>query len=165
MSAAAPPLLVWVIAMSSAFPPGRGSQITPDERREIQRLRLVDGESISEIARRTERNRESIANVLRADDTLELREQLEGEMKEAALRHLRVTSEKAARAWGVAIDAAADKGDHRPAKDLLLHTGVIQPIDGARMNFGVQVIVGSADSPAGPDPFDRIDVTPKETES
>lgn len=151
--------------MSSAFPPGRGSQITPEERREIQRLRLVDGESISEIARRTSRNRESVANVLRGDDTRELQEQLDGEMKEAALRHLRVTGEKAARAWGIAIDAAADKGDHRPAKDLLLHTGVIQPIDGPRMNFGVQVVVGSPGHPAGPDPFDAIDVTPTRSDS
>ena len=147
--------------MKSDFPPGRGSQLTPDERRDVQRLRLVDGESTSEIARRTGRNRETIANILRGDDTRELQNQLEGEMKAAALRHLRVTGEKAARAWGIAIAAAADKGDHRPAKDLLLHTGVIQPMNGPQTAIGVRVIVGSASQPAGPDPFDGIDVTSK----
>lgn len=153
--------------MTSAFGPGRGSEVTPEERREIQRLRLIDGETISEIARCTSRNRETIANILRADDTRELQQQLEGEMRDAAKRHLQVTTEKAARAWGTAIQQAADKGDHRPAKDLLLHTGVIQPLQDSRMAIGVQVIVGSTEHPAGPDPFATVEagtngITPEE---
>lgn len=143
--------------MSSEFGPGRGSQLTPDQRREIQYLRLVDGETVSEIARRTGRNRETISNVIRAKDTEELAAQLETEAREAALRVLRGTSEQAARAWRKAIDNAADKGDHRPARDMLLHNKVIDPIDGPRMNLGVQVIVGSPTQPAGPDPFDTLE--------
>lgn len=145
--------------MKSDFPPGRASQLTPDERREVQRLRLVDGASISEIARRTGRNRETIANVVRSDDTRELAQQLESESRDAALRVLRGTSEQAARAWRKAIDTAADKGDHRPARDILLHNGVIQPLNGPT-NIGVQVVVGTAQQPAGPDPFEAINVTP-----
>ena len=148
--------------MSSEFGPGRGSQLTPDERRDMQRLKLVDGESISEIARRTGRNRETVANVLRADDTKELAQQLETEAREGALRVLRASAETAARAWSTtAISQAAEKGDHRPARDLLLHTGVIQPIEKGGPMIGVQVIVGSAERPAGDDPFDAIDVTPR----
>ncbi|MDP2319545.1 MAG: helix-turn-helix domain-containing protein [Acidobacteriota bacterium] len=146
--------------MKSDFPPGRGSQLTPDERRDVQRLRLVDGESISEIARRTGRNRETIANIVRSDDTRELAEQLESESREAALRVLRGTSEQAARAWRKAIDTAADKGDHRPARDILLHNGVIQPLNGPA-NIGIQVIVGTPGHPAGLDPFDTVDITPR----
>jgi len=150
--------------MSSAFGPGRGSQLTPDERREIQRLRLVDGESISEIARRVGRNRETVANIVRSDDTIELAQQLESESREAATRVLRGTSEQAARAWRKAIDMAADKGDHRPARDILLHNGVIQSLNGPA-NIGIQVIVGTPGNPAGPDPFDTVDVTPRGDES
>ncbi|MDP2320629.1 MAG: helix-turn-helix domain-containing protein [Acidobacteriota bacterium] len=146
--------------MKSDFPPGRGSQLTPDERRDVQRLRLVDGESISEIARRTGRNRETIANIVRSEDTRELAQQLESESREAALRVLRGTSEQAARAWRKAIDTAADKGDHRPARDILLHNGVIQPLNGPA-NIGIQVIVGTPGNPAGLDPFDTVEITPR----
>ena len=133
--------------MSSAFLPGRGSQVTPEERREIQCLRLVDGDSVSEIARKTSRNRETITNVLRADDTQALQYQLETEGRETALRELQAARHRAARAWDTAIQQAADKGDHRPAKDLLLHTGVIQPLEKSGPLVGVQVIVGKpADS-------------------
>jgi transposase-like protein len=145
--------------MSSAFPPGRGSQVTPDERREIQCLRLVDGDSVSEIARKTGRNRETIANVLQAEDTHALRVQLENEGKEAAMRELQSARHRAARAWGTAMQQAADRGDHRPAKDLLLHTGVIQPLEKGGMNFAVQVVVGTSEHPAGPDPFEGITIT------
>jgi transposase-like protein len=132
--------------------------LTPDERRDIQRLKLVEGESISEIARRTGRNRETVANVLRSEDTRELAQHLETESREAVLKVLRGSSEQAARDWRRASSTAADKGDHRPAKDLLLHTGVIQPLD-SPVNVGVRVIGGSADQPAGPDPFEAINLT------
>jgi len=35
----------------------------------------------------------------------------------------------AADAWVRAINEAADKGDHKPAKDLLMHTGTIERLD------------------------------------
>lgn len=150
--------------MSSAFPPGRGSELTPDERRDVQRLRLVDGASISEIARRTGRNRETIANIVRSDDTRELAQQLESESREAALRVLRVNAEQAARAWATtAIKEAAAKGDHRPARDLLLHAKVISPLTD-QQPIGVQVIVGTTQHPAGPDPFETITITPRRDE-
>ena len=40
-----------------------------------------------------------------------------------------------------AIDTAANKGDHKPAKDLLMHTGVIQPLGEAGAQ-GAVVLVG-----------------------
>lgn len=142
----------------SAFPPGRGSELTPDERRDIQRLRLVDGASVAEIARRMERTREAVNRVLGADDTRDLAQQLESESREAALRVLRGSAEQAARAWATtAITAAAAKGDHRPSRDLLLHAGVIQPLKD-QQPIGVQVIVGSSSHPAGPDPFEVITI-------
>ena len=136
--------------MSGEFPPGRGSQLTPDERRQVQCLALVDGASIAEIARQTGRDRGTIANVLRAEDTVEFRNQLETEAREAALQILRGTSERAARAWGTAIAHAADKGDHRPAKDLLVAVGAIsEQHDGPR---GIQIIIGTPENPIRVEP-------------
>lgn len=147
------------VPMSGVFPPGRGSALTPDERRQIQSLALIDGESISAIARITGRDRETVANVLRSDDSKALREQLAGEAADAAKLVLRSSAERAARKWVSAIDAAAEKGDHRPARDLLLHAKVIDPLEKGGTSFGVQVIVGSADRPAGPDPFEGLEIT------
>ncbi len=45
--------------------PGRGSQVMPDERREIQRLYLVDGLNQKQIAAQTGRTRETIAAQLK----------------------------------------------------------------------------------------------------
>jgi hypothetical protein len=60
-----------------------------------------------------------------AEDSQTFRGQLKTEAREAAVQILRGNAEKAARAWGTAIGNAADKGDHRPAKDLLLAVGAI----------------------------------------
>jgi ParB-like chromosome segregation protein Spo0J len=139
--------------MTSAFPPGRGSQLTPDERREIQELALLAGCSQAEIGRRVHRDRQTVANVVNADDTKALAAQLQSEQREAALEVLRRAVVPMARAWQRAAEHAADRGDHRPARDLLLHTDVIEPIPDAQRTVGVQVIVGMPGHPAGPDPL------------
>jgi len=46
--------------------------------------------------------------------------------------------------WEEAAQKAAEKGYHQPAKDYLLHAGVIDPVDtgaGTRVNVGVQLVV------------------------
>jgi len=65
--------------------------------------------------------------------------------------------QQAARAWGVAIDAAADKGDHRPAKDLLLHTGAIEPVGDEGGATRVAIFVGSPERPLDGQPPMIID--------
>jgi len=140
-----------------SFPVGRGSQLTPEQRREIQCCALLDGLSASEIARRTGRDRGTIANVLKAEDSRALRQQLETEAQEAAIKVLRGYSQRAARAWGIAIDAAADKGDHRPAKDLLLHTGAIEPVGDEGGTTRVAIFVGSPERPLDGQPPMIID--------
>lgn len=125
----------------SAFPPGRGSQLTPDERREIQKLALVGGHSQSEIARRVHRDRGTVATVLTADDTKALAKDLASEQREAALEVLRRAVVPAARAWVTAATTAAERGDHRAAKDLLLHTEVIAPL-ADQPGTRVQIVIG-----------------------
>jgi len=48
---------------------------------------------------------------------------------------------EAVRAWRDAIPIAGKKGDHRPAKDLLLHTKAIQPVADAG-HAGITVLIG-----------------------
>jgi hypothetical protein len=125
----------------SAFPPGRGSQLTPDERSQIQRLSLIEGHSQSEIARQMFRDRGTIANVLQADDTQALAKDLASERRESALEVLRQGVVPAAKAWVTAATTAAEKGDHRAARDLLLHTEVIAPLTD-RPGTSVQIVIG-----------------------
>ena len=46
-----------------------------------------------------------------------------------------------------ALGRAAQKGDHKPAKDLLMHTGVIRPV-GEHVGQSVVVMVGMPGHPA-----------------
>lgn len=108
--------------------PGRGSQLSPSDRLEVQEMSLVQGLSNSQIARQTGRDRGTVATVLAAPDTVELKARLQTEQHEEALTMLRNGRVTAAGDWVSAITVAAKKGDHRPAKDLLLHTGTIQPV-------------------------------------
>ena len=128
----------------SLFPPGRGSQLTPDQRTAIQHLALIEGCTKAEIARRTGRDRGTIADVLKAEDSAALAQQLVGERREAALRVLVQGVEPAAHAWRRAAEIAADKGDHRAARDLLLATDVIAA---DRTNTGVVIIIGTPENP------------------
>jgi hypothetical protein len=121
--------------------PGRGSQVAPNERREIQRLYLVEGLAKAAIAIKTCRTRETIADVLKGEDFERLRQEVEADLVESVRRKLKNNVGRAADGWIKAIDKAAAKGDHKPAKDLLLHTDVIRPA-GEASTHNVTVIVG-----------------------
>lgn len=132
----------------SSFPPGRGSQLTPAERAEIQHLSLVEGLSRSEIARRVRRDRETVRNVLTAEDSRHLAEQLATEARDEVLVTLRRNASRVAQDWIEASAVAKSRGDHRPARDLLLHARAIEPIAGERDSSSrVQVIIGMPGRP------------------
>ena len=126
--------------------PGRGSQVTPAERRQIQRLHLAEGLSRKQIAARVGRTRETIAAQLRDDDFQALKRELTAEMAEEARTTLKSHVRSAATYWVKAAAVAAKRGDHRPARDLLLHAGVITRLD-EPSGHGVTVLVGM---PGGP---------------
>ncbi len=83
----------------------------------------------------------TIGSVLQGEDFERLKIEIESDTFDDARRVLKAHVVKAAKAWPRAIEKAADKGDHKPAKDLLMHTGVIEPLgeDGAH---GALVLVG-----------------------
>lgn len=122
-------------------PAGRGSQVRPDERRAIQLARLAEGLTHQQLAQRFGRTRETIASMLRGEDYERLKGEVEATMLEEARATLKAFVRPSAKAWTRAVQKAADKGDHRPAKDLLMHTGVIEPLrdEGAH---GPLVLVG-----------------------
>ena len=80
----------WGIVVSR--PPGRGSALTADERREIQRLSIVEGRSIADISRRTDRDRGTVAAVLQSGESQTLRNQMETDAREDVLLLLRASS-------------------------------------------------------------------------
>ena len=135
--------------------PGRGSQVTPAERREIQRLHLAEGLNQRQLAARTGRTRETIAAQLKGADFERLRDQVETNLVETVTRYLRNNADKAAKAWVRALDRAAQKGDHKPAKDLLMHAGVIDP-PGETSRPQFVVVVGMPGHPAMEPPSQEV---------
>jgi transcriptional regulator with XRE-family HTH domain len=70
----------------------------------------------------------------------------------AARTLLEASALQASKDWVSSLKPAAEKGDHKPAKELLQAVGVVQR-DGPTGNNAVQVIVGAPGNAAMPDPF------------
>jgi hypothetical protein len=64
----------------------------------------------------------------------------------APVEMLKAYSHQAVKAWAEAIPAAAVKGDHKPARDLLLHTRQIEPVSPDK-TAGVQIIFNTLSVP------------------
>lgn len=72
----------------------------------------------------------------------------------AAQQRLKAGSLQAADRW---VEIASTGNDYRAAKDLLLHNGVIQPLDdGGQAKVGIVVHIGQPGAPAGHDPLDLL---------
>ena len=84
--------------------------------------------NISQISRKTGRTRETIAQVIKDPATDALRTIINEEKVARAKAKLRANVDTTAEAWVRAAYIAADKGDHKPAKELLLTERVIDPI-------------------------------------
>ena len=68
---------------------------------------------------------------------------LHEEMSKIAFAQLKAGVVPAAEAWRDSIDVAARRGDHRPARDLLLHTKVIEPVHNSA-DSGITIQIGGA---------------------
>jgi hypothetical protein len=124
---------------------GRGSAVTDEEALDIRVWYLADGMNFSQIARKTGRTRETVAQVIKDPATDALRTIIHEEKVQRAKAKLRAHVDTAAEAWVRAVDIAADKGDHKPAKELLLTERVIDPVGEPSAAF--QVIVNQPGSP------------------
>jgi hypothetical protein len=115
--------------------------VTAPERREIQQAHLLEGLNRSALAVRFGRTRETIASILQGPDFDELRAEVdrgEAEDAKAILHRHRIV---AANAWAAAVGTAAGKGDHRPARNLLVHTRTIQPVADLARGSEVKIFV------------------------
>jgi len=127
--------------------PGRGSQVMPDERLAIQRAHLTEGLNQRQLADRFGRTRETIGHVLKEDGFTALKREVYAEMAEEARGALRAHVGKAAKDWLRASGIAAKRGDHRPAKEILLYAGAIDRL-GETPGPQVTVMVGMPGHPA-----------------
>jgi DNA-binding CsgD family transcriptional regulator len=110
---------------------------------EAQILRLsVEGLTQVQIAAQLGRSQSTVSHVL-ADFA---------NTTEIARKHLESRAIQAAEAWTGSLVAAAEKGDHKPAKELLQAVGVVQK-DGPSQAQQVQVVVGMPGSTAYCDPL------------
>jgi len=66
--------------------------------------------------------------VLQSGESQAFQQQFETDARGEVLRLLRVSGPQATREWVHAVTQATKKGDHRPARDLLLHARAFDPI-------------------------------------
>ena len=100
----------------------------------------------SELALKFGRSRRAVARTLGGEDFKQLEGQLTEGMATTARQRLERGVVKAADAWGTAIGKAAARGNHKPAKDLLQATGVVQA-DAAPATVVNVAIVGMRGKP------------------
>jgi len=135
-------------------PQGRAGHLSAEQKQAIRLAYLETGGTIAyaELGRRCttlvgrEVNRETVAACLKGPEYDALRKHFDTEIKASAIERLKAGILPAADAWVKAIDNAAGKGDHKPAKDLLMHTGTIEPLDDDGRARGPLVLVLTQDA-------------------
>ena len=118
-------------------PQGKAGHLSAEQKQAIRVAYLETGGSVTyaEMGRRCaviigrEVNRETVAGCFKGPEYEALRKHFDTEIKAGAVERLKAGILPAADAWVRAVDVAGDKGDHKPAKELLMHTGVIEPLD------------------------------------
>ena len=143
--------------------PGRGSQVRPAERREIQLLYLTSRQrSIKQLARDLGRTDEAVRNCLRGEDFNKLRDETFQEEAEHARNILRRNATRAADGWVDTFPVAIRRGDCRPMRALLESAGVLDNGKGSNIQVfvGVDVSEHLKSRPPGID----IDGEPKDDE-
>jgi hypothetical protein len=125
-------------------PEGRAGHLTTEEKTAIRLEYLEHGGRMSRkaIAVKFRVNRDTVSECLKGPEFERLQKQFEQELWDAAMRRLKAHVLPAADAWCDAVDTAAQRGDHKPARELLLHTGVIAPVSGIDAT-GITVMIGS----------------------
>ena len=119
--------------------PGRGNDVSAAEAKEIQLCALLEGLSMQALADRFGRTRRTISRVLRRPSFQVMKDQIDAETVTEARQVLASHRTSAAQAWIMAMQKAAQKGWHQGARDLLLHTGTIEPV--SQQGTGPSVVV------------------------
>ena len=140
-------------------PQGRAGHLRHEDKQPIRLAYLEGGGRVTRLALAAQFNvnRDTVAACLQGQEF----EELEQELRRAAFDRLKANVLPAANAWVDSLDVAARKGDYRGARDLLLHTKVIEPVTkdegsgitihvgghAADVKFGIAVSSASDPSP------------------
>ena len=127
--------------------PGRGNDVSAAEAKEIQLTALLEGMPMQALADRFGRTRRTISRVLRRPSFQAMKDRIDAETVTEARQVLASHRTTAAQAWIRAMQTAAQKGWHQGARDLLLHTGTIDPVN--QNGSGPAVIVNIGTGTAG----------------
>jgi hypothetical protein len=121
---------------------GAATHISPAELIEICTAHLSDPEcgSVSALARRFDRKRETIARCLKTPEYKRLKDEVFAARRDEILSILQQGAARAATLWSTkTLDSAAERGSHQAMKDLLLHSRLIDPV--VEPDAGPKVIV------------------------
>jgi hypothetical protein len=124
-------------------PEGRAGHLTPEEKLQIRLAYLESGgpRTYKALAAEFGVNRDTVSACLKGPEFEALQKAFTEDVQRIAQQLLRSAAVEAADRRQ-SFTVAAEKGDHRPAKDLLLHTGVIEPV-ARHEDSGVVVLIGS----------------------
>lgn len=129
---------------------GRGSEMSADEINEIRMEFLCNRLSRVQLAEKFGRTRATISRCLEGKEFEELRRTLDLEVREELRRRMIGKASDAVGHWERSMGNAADRGDHKPSKDWLLHAGVVDPVESTEAGPKVVVQIGvSADKVLG----------------
>jgi len=123
--------------IASPDPEYTGNRIAPERKAVIYTLRDTLGLSTTAIADRLTMDWRTVNAILKRRDTDAI----------AARNLLDVNSLDAAKAWVLACQTGAAKGRHEPARDLLLHRGVIEPVKVEAPSNSVVVVLNGGIAP------------------
>ncbi len=130
-------------------PVGAAGHLSPEQKQTIRVAYLETGGCVTyaELGKRCQVligravNRETVASCMKGPEYDKLRKHFDTEIKASAVERLKAGILPAADAWVRSVGVAAEKGDHKPAKDLLMHTGTIEPLDDDGRARGPLVLV------------------------
>ena len=122
--------------------PGRGNDVSAAEAKEIQLCALLEGLPMQALPDRYGRTRRTISRVLKRPSFQAMKDQIDAETVTEARQVLASHRTTAAQAWVRAMQTAAQKGWHQGARDLLLHTGTIDPVNQNGSGPSVVVNIG-----------------------
>jgi hypothetical protein len=123
-------------------PAGRGSEMTAAEIEQVRLDFLCHSLNRVQLSEKYGRTRNTIARCLDGKEFEELRRQVDGEVREVVRRRMVAKADGAVDHWERSMGVAADRGDHKPSKDWLMHAGVVDPVDSTESGPKVIVQIG-----------------------
>jgi hypothetical protein len=130
------------IVSAPRHPVGRGSEMTGDEIENVRLDYLVHRLTQVQLSEKYGRARNTIAKCLEGKTFEEMRRQIDADVREMVRRRMVAKADDAVGYWERSMGNAAERGDHKPAKDWLMHSGVVDPVESTESGPKVIVQIG-----------------------